>query len=266
MDITMLILSCDKFSDLWNNHVELLNKYWPNRNFKTYIVTDKERKESWRNVELMCTGKNVEFTDRLKYALSKIDTDYVFVTLDDYFLIQKVNQMLIDELLKAMEGEKLDYVRLFPNPKRATAEPIQGYRKLNRIETSDIYSVNLYAGIWRKSFMEKTIRETKNPWQYEVSLYKIANNMHAKCAVSNNNEFKILDVVRKGKILYGANYYMKRNGIIYTGNREVHSIFFEIIENTRAFFLIHMPKKMYYGLRKIFIKMGMRSISNDESL
>ena len=262
----MLILSCDKYSDLCDSHVEQLNKNWKNRKFKTYIVTDKEQNRIWDNVKLLCAGENTEFTDRLKFALSRVETKYVFITLDDYFLIEKVDEKSIDNLIEVMNKKNIDYIRLFPDPRRATSDAIKGYERLNYISTEDIYSVNLYASIWTKDFMNSTISERKNPWQYEVSLYKIANKRGAICAVSNNEEFKILDVVRKGKILYGANKYMKRYGIVYNGNREVHSLLYEIHENIRAFILIHMPKKMYYSLRKWLIKMGMHSISNEQNM
>ena len=32
------------------------------------------------------------------------------------------------------------------------------------------FIVSLYAGIWRKDFMEKTLTKTLNAWQYEVAL------------------------------------------------------------------------------------------------
>ena len=39
--ITMLISSCDAYSDLWDGHVELLNRNWPGRDFRVLLVTDK---------------------------------------------------------------------------------------------------------------------------------------------------------------------------------------------------------------------------------
>ena len=44
--MTMLILSCDKFSDLWDGHVKQLEKYWPDRNVDTYIITDKQSEKN----------------------------------------------------------------------------------------------------------------------------------------------------------------------------------------------------------------------------
>lgn len=32
-NMTMLILSCDKFSDLWDGHIKLLEKNWPDQGY-----------------------------------------------------------------------------------------------------------------------------------------------------------------------------------------------------------------------------------------
>ena len=92
-ELTLLIFSCDKFSDLWDGQVKLLEKYWHDRRIQTYIVTDKENNRKFGNVELLCAGEDADFTDRVRYALNQVKTEYVMITLDDYFLIQHVLMM-----------------------------------------------------------------------------------------------------------------------------------------------------------------------------
>ena len=203
-NLTMLILSCDKFSDLWDGHIKLLEQNWPNRDMKTYIVTDSPSDKSYPGIEIISAGTEVEWSDRLAYALKHVDTDYVFITLDDYFLIKKVDDRSIVDLLDMMDKEKIDYVRLFPRPKKATMEELSGYKKIHRVRTTGNYSVNLYSGIWKKAFVESTVKTPLNAWKYEVSLFKRAPEYGAICAVSLRNEFQILDVVRKGKLLHKA--------------------------------------------------------------
>ena len=76
--MTMLILSCGLFSDLWDAHVYQLEKYWADRGMDTYIVTDKRQDTSYENVKVIAAGDGVEFTDRLKYALEQIESEYIF--------------------------------------------------------------------------------------------------------------------------------------------------------------------------------------------
>lgn len=219
--LTFIIHSCDKFSDLWDAHVELLNKNWADRNIDTYLVTDSPTDKKYDKVEILSAGEGKEITDRLKYALPKIQTEYVLVTLDDYFNTQPIYTEKIENLVNLMEKDGLDYICIFDRPKNK--EKYKDYDNLYVPDLDKNYRVNLYPGIWRKDFMEKTIRETLNAWQYEVSLTPIAKELGAKCIQSKNGEFPIMDVVRKGKILRSANKYLKKHNL-YHGERPVRTV------------------------------------------
>ena len=258
-----MIFSCDKFSDLWEANIHQLEKYWADRDVDTYIITDKESTQKFENVSVLATGDELEFTQRLEFALNYIKTEYVFITLDDYFLIEPVKNEAIESLVDFMDNENFDYVRLFKRPKKATGKKFDNYPKINMIDTNNRYSVNLYVGIWRTDFMKKTVSKIKNIWQYEVSLYKIATELNAKCAVSHNNEFVILDVVRKGKILNKANRYLRKHNL-YHGSREVQSYWYEIKLAIRTFGARHAPTWAVNFARNFMIKMGNHYFSQDE--
>lgn len=255
-DITMLILSCDKFSDLWDGNIKLLEKNWHDRDMETYLVTDLPTHKNYDNVGIISVGENIEWSDRLLTALNRIKTDYVFITFDDYFLVQKVDTGKISGLISMMKKERLDYVRLYKHPRRATKEALRGFENCFRIDTSCDYSVNLYSCLWKKDFLKSTIRESQNAWQFEVSLAQRAREYNANCVVSLNNEFQILDVVRKGKLLHKAVRYFKKNPGIYNGKRAVNSLWYEVRLGIQTFFSRHLPRGIYRRLKQFFVKKG----------
>lgn len=261
--MTMLILSCDKFSDLWDGHVKLLEQNWPNREMETYIVTDVPTDKTYPNVKVIAAGKECEWSDRLAYALKQVKTDFVFITLDDYFLIKPVQQQAIVSLLEMMEKEKLDYVRLFKRPKRATRQELAGYPGIYHIETTCDYSVNLYAGIWKKDFLVNTVRLPLNAWKFEVSLHKRAVEYGATCVVSLRNEFQILDVVRKGKLLHKSARYFQKHPGIYEGTRSVNTWGYEIKLGFQTFVARHTPWRIHQGIKAILRKFGKHFYSDE---
>jgi hypothetical protein len=198
--------------------VLLLDENWGNRNIETYLVTDKESSKKYNGITVFSAGEGKELADRTAAVLPNIKTEYVLGTLDDYFLTKKIATEKIANLVSIMDKEKLDYIRLFPIPN--SREKMGGYKSLYNINLNGNYRVNLYPGLWRKSFIEKTIQESLNAWQYEVSLTKIARSVNAKCAMSKGKEFEILDVVRKGHLLHKANRYLKKRNL-YNGSRTV---------------------------------------------
>lgn len=261
--MTILILSCDKFSDLWEGHIKLLEENWPDRNMRACIVTDCETDRCFPNVDIIVAANQPEWSDRLKVALQQVNTEYVFVTLDDYFLIEQVQNEKIANVINMMTKENIDYVRLFARPKRANGTKLEGYRGMRRINTDENYSVNLYAGIWKKWFLEKTTEESLSAWKFEIRLPRVARNNNARCVVSSNNEFVILDVVRKGKLLHKSAHYFKKHPGIYNGSREVNTWAYEIKLGIRTLGVRHAPKCVVNAARNFMIKRGHHYFSQD---
>lgn len=224
--LTLLIHSCDKFSDLWDAHIYLLNKNWADRGIDTIVATDNESPKSYDGVRIISAGEGKEITERTAFVLPQIKTDYILITLDDYFLTSPISSDRIDRLVDIMEEESLDYMRLFYRPKKKKYR--SQYKDVYYYDMNGDYVVNLYSGIWRKDFVEKTLGERLNAWEYEVKLSELARKANAKCMVSLGNEFPIMDVVRKGRILNKANWYLKRHNL-YHGKREVMPLTAEFI-------------------------------------
>ena len=259
--ITCLIFSCDKFSDLWESNVMLYNKNWANRDFETYIVTDKPSDKVLNGVKIISAGSDVEWSERLKFALRYINTPYVFITLDDYFLIKTVNSKVINEYIDLMTNREYDYLRLFSDPVRSAKEEIEGYKGVHRIENSYEYSVNLYQGIWNFKFLHYCLREPQNAWHFEVSLRDSAISYNAKCIVSLNDDYKVLDVVRKGKLLRNAAKYFKQHPGIYNGTRDVNTWWYEFTLGIKDWGQRHIPESLLPYARKILSILGFKFYS-----
>ena len=164
----MLISSCDAYSDLWDGHVELLNRNWPERDFRVLLVTDKPIDRAYEGVEIVAAGAGTEMPQRIARTLDCVETPYVLLTLDDYYPVNRVREEGICSLLDQMGKLGIDYLRLFkrPRPKRK----IPGHERLYWVDLDGNYRVNLYAGIWKAEFLKATVEEELNAWQYEVSL------------------------------------------------------------------------------------------------
>nr|APZ79456.1 cpsK [Streptococcus suis] len=211
-NFSVLISSCDKFSDLWKEHIRLYRENWQGKVVKTYLVTDKETSQTFEDVEIIVAPAECDFPMRIKHALQYIETPFVLLTLDDYFTINSIKSDNLNYLSNRAEKESIDFLMLYDRRK----DDSNKYKELNILEQIDLskkYAVTLYPAIWNKEFLSKTIKEDLSPWLYEVSLTKTAIEERAKCFYSPSGTFRILDVVRKGKVLHKADRYFKKNGI-----------------------------------------------------
>lgn len=86
------------------------------------------------------------------------------------------------------------------------------------LETKKDYAINLYPGIWKKAFLERTlerITEETDVWNYEVSLTRSARKYQVKCAYAKGNPFPFLDAIRKGKFLHKADSFFEKKPSLY---------------------------------------------------
>lgn len=260
--ISLLILSCEKFSDLWDGHIKLYNKNWPDRDFDTFIVTDNNTDKSFEGVTIIPAESQQEWTDRLVFALQSIKTDYVFITLDDYFLIEPVNNERMTKIVDLLIERQYDYIRFFKRPAAATREPISDLSGLYKVDNEIEYSVNLYSGIWKTEFLKYTLRNPLSAWKYEVSLKDFAVQYGAKCLVDLENDFVILDVVRKGKLLRDAKKYFDEHPGIYSGQRDIQSrgdacrLWFKTMGAR------YIPKGLTKIARSVYVFFGGKTFSN----
>lgn len=259
--ITCLIFSCDSFSDLWDGNVKLFNENWPDRDFETFIVTDRHTDRVFDRVKVICAGADVEWSERLKVALEYVKTPYVFITLDDYFLIKPVNTQMISNYIELMSISNYDYLRLFKDPIRSAKEEIVGHRGIYRIDNHYEYSVNLYQGIWRLEFLKFCISEPQNAWHFEVGLRNSAISYNAKCIVSLNDDYEVLDVVRKGKLLRNASRYFRTHQGLYYGNRATNSWWYEFSLGIKDWGQRHTPEFLLPFMRRILSLLGFKFYS-----
>lgn len=256
----IIISTCDKFSDLWDANVLLLNRNWPDRNARTWLVTDAPTDRQLPGVQVFSAGAGTEITQRLQGVLEQITTEYVIFTLDDYFLTQPIDQKKIQRALRFMEEYAADYLQMYRQPKgflrRDGAKEVQQYPGIYLLDMAEgDYKVVLTPGIWRTDFMRKTLKGTLNAWQYEVSLTQTAREVQAICATSNFGEFPYLDVIRKGKLLRKANRYFQKNPICHP-EREVMRWKDEMDLRIRAQLKFWLPKQVFRKLKKLMIRLG----------
>lgn len=261
---SIIISTCDKFSDLWDANIALLEKNWSDRGVETYLVTDKPSDRNFENVKIIAAGEGTEITERIKTALQFIKTDYIVFLLDDYFLTDPINSEKIDNYVEVMQKENIDYLRLytFINAKYNNVK-FGGYDDIYRVTTEARYNINLYPCIFSHNFLSVTVSgDIKNAWQYEVSLTKIGAEYRANCAVVRPDAINMLDVVRKGKLIRKAKKYLDKNGL-YSGDRPVLDIYTTVKLGTIYKLKTLLPRSFSSFVRKILKKCGKKFYSSE---
>ena len=156
-NISLLILSSGGYQDLWIPHFFYLKKYLESDLFDhIYLSTNYYNSTVPKRIEILKSDK--EWSDRLIEALEKVNSDFVFIILEDYILQAKSN---LKPIYKIFKSNELDYLRV--SYKKYL--PNKSLYKLNKFKR---YNISLQPSFWRKDFLKNILRPSETPWEFEL--------------------------------------------------------------------------------------------------
>lgn len=260
----IVVLSFDDYSDLWIDFFSLFEKFWSNNKESIYLVTN-EKDFVYKNLNIIKTGKEIDWFTRTKKALEMIKEDTIILFLEDYFISDYVNEQDIDEILKYMYENNVLYYRLINIPKlKPNINSFRGYIKKN-----EQYGVNLQCAIWDKKYLFSILNsmpEGKTAWDFEViinnKINKEDSTLNRSHVFDARNIFQIKNGVFKGKWIRKTIRFYKRKGYnLHLGNRQIMSIketiYYFVKRNTKKL----IPKSLRPITKSILKKFGINFLS-----
>lgn len=157
----VLVLSCDRYRDLWAPFFTLFHRHWPDPGMPVYLGTDTGVLDlDW--VHTLNAGNTKGWSKRLRFFLQSINTDYVLLLLEDFFFDSAVSTSHVAAQTSRLHSLKGVSLRLFPNP------PADYFRHdLGVIHTGARFRVSLQAAIWNRVELLKLLVDDESPWEFE---------------------------------------------------------------------------------------------------
>lgn len=174
MNLSILVMSCDAFEDVWQPFFTLFERYWADCPFPKYFCTDEKPVQQQGFIPI-AIGKNLAWSYRLKHALQQIETPYVLFLQDDFFLMKQADTARIMRYVGILEQEQAGILRIFPTPPPDLA--FKNYEDIGLIAKNVPYRVSCQAAIWDKEVLLQLINETENIWGFEIEGTKRANDI-----------------------------------------------------------------------------------------
>lgn len=198
---TVVVCSCDAYSDLIGHFGTLFGKYWPDCPFDTVLVTESEIEKPSCFSRVVACGKGGNWCERLVSALDEISTPYVLMLCDDYFLSSPVDTEKVLgrlEQLRSLNGVNL---RMIPNPKPtgSNASEVAGVEpKLFRYKPDTAYCIATQAGFWNRDFLRDLAKGKSSIWEFERYGSFSVGSEERPILVTPEKEFPFVDAVHKG--------------------------------------------------------------------
>lgn len=160
----ILVISCDRYADVWKPFFSLFRKNWPDCPYRIFLATNHlDPKEP--GVTTIKTGDDATWAIQLLHALDKIDSPYIIMLLEDYFIRSVVSTERVKQLVETGLRLNVHCLRLMPRP--SPTLQLEGHPGLGILQKGDLYRVSTQAGLWRVETLRALLRPEQSGWDFE---------------------------------------------------------------------------------------------------
>ena len=162
--VSLLVSSCDKYSDLWPPFFALFWRHWPDCPFPVYLESNLKEFDHPR-VTTLRLGEDTRWGAMTRRALQLITSTDILLFLDDYLLVGPVDTTTVLAHVQMYRDLNGNYLRLRPNPPPNL--PVPGLPSIGEIGPGEKYRVSLEAALWKKSALQALVCDDYSAWDME---------------------------------------------------------------------------------------------------
>lgn len=213
--VAIVVLSCDKYADLWKLLFFQFWKCWPDCPYKLYLGSNTKKYKD-EKVQTILSGKDRDWSSSLLNILNKIPHEYIFLWLDDILPISKIDGPGFLDALHFMKQHKIKHILTAPclKPDRIVKGTVYG-----EYERGAPYRISVF-GFWEVKMLKKLLLPGETPWDFEImGSYRSIYDDGFYCMTKPL--FQMLNVVEKGKISREAYDYCQTHSIPLSTTRRV---------------------------------------------
>lgn len=200
----------DGYYDIWEDFLELKDKFWKDCPYPTYIVNNIKELEFSKeyNVEVLHAGVDAEFSRKVQLACERIQAEKYLILLEDFFFGTPLTGPILDEKTSFMDKYGVKYYCMPVNGflHIAKGKLFKGYDHIHNFETTDEYTISCQAAIWDRKFLMDCVGSGNyNAWVFE-GIYCKSKYAHTveflnKCKIDDSNYLGLQHGALQGKMI-----------------------------------------------------------------
>ncbi len=215
-DLSIIVYSCKKNSDMWDIFITFFKKYWNDCKYKLILLTDYDVENSASKYfdEVVCLDGT--YYEMISTAVKKAETPYVMLFMDDYLMAEKVNNEDIDKYIEAAKKYKAANIRF------EKSDIIKSYNYNEEFEyfkAGTAYSVTTQAGIWDAVKLLEYLKPEWSAWDFERKGSFEINEPECPLLVPKNYKLPYVEGVRQGKWMKKGVKVLEKNNVHPDYNR-----------------------------------------------
>lgn len=168
--VSVLILSCDDYEDVWNPFFTLFYKYWKCP-YKVYITTESKKCNIAGVYTINYNYTLNQWTERIRATLKEIPTKYVLMMCEDFFFRKNIRQDVIDKCIYWLDTN--NNAAVFNFEKECFNDLLDcDYNEFGLKPNNASYRYSCQPSLWNKEILIKLLdgeNSNKTPWQWELT-------------------------------------------------------------------------------------------------
>jgi len=193
MGISVLVVSCDSYADLWEPFFTLFRRFWPDCPFEVYLVANHKQPRI-PGVEVISVGDDLSWSDNLGRVLRSLRHEYVLLFLDDLMLTGPVATADLASVLQWAAAAKPNYVRLNPTER----PPLRSNTLVGEVPPGALYRTSTVLSLWRRGVLESLLKPGESAWDFEL-LGSVRSDAIPGFYATWRAHFSVVNCVIKGK-------------------------------------------------------------------
>ncbi len=250
----------DGYYDMWEDFLELKEKFWKDCPYPLYIVNQTKEIEFKKkyDVTVLHAGEDAEYSKKVQLAIDAIDADYLLILLEDFFFSRSLSGGILDERLFIMKENNIKYCSM---PLPGFYQDLMkkyGNRKDFMLEFNQNaeYVISCMPSIWEKSFLKSCIGSGNyNAWVFEA-IYLNSKTAHKDpflswCRIDVGNKLGLLHGALQSKMIPTTLAYYQGIGYKMKNERPVMGKWSFFKHRLKSYVRITLPACVRVQIKKL---------------
>lgn len=162
-NFAILVLSCDKYADVWPMFLRQFRLHFPYSQYPIYLGSNKISCDDPGVIPIL-SGEDLNWSTSFKRILEQIEESKIFVILEDLFLTTDVDDSLFQACLSHLHTNNALHIKYWSIP--------IGLR-LSENQLIGIYPKQApyratVCGFWDRAYLMSLLLDGESPWDFEI--------------------------------------------------------------------------------------------------
>lgn len=208
-NFALVVLSCDRYADLWEGffHQLHINLDIP---IKKYLISNflQYQGPNADQIQTICVGEENNWSETVQKSLSQIAEEKILVIVEDCFIAKKINSTSFLKHIDFAFTQDIQLIQLEYSPGSVPS----GHQDYSLCPAGMPYLIGV-CGIWDKKYLASLLLLGENPWQFEVNGSYRAQFSAQRVYCPQEPLFNFRNMVQKGAWVAANVRWARQNGI-----------------------------------------------------